>query len=191
MPKERLINYLRRSLRWVEEHRLFRPWRHHFAKRALWSLDRRAIALGVATGLFFGVTTPVAQIVFATLAAILLRANLVVAAGSTLVTNPITFPFIYYGAFQIGSALTGSSREIVEDVEVSAEAATRALEVERWFSTLADWFSQIGYPLLVGLVSLALALSVLGYVLVYAVWGVIALLRRAGLGGSRAAGDRS
>ena len=82
-----LSGYLRRSLRWIENHRWFRPWRHHFARGALWSFDRSSVARAVAIGLFFGVMTPVAQIVFATFAAIAFRANLLISAGSTLVSN--------------------------------------------------------------------------------------------------------
>jgi uncharacterized protein len=179
MPKEGLTNYLKRWLRSIEHHRWFGPWRHHFANRALWRFSRRSVSRGVAVGLFFGVMTPVAQIIFATVFAIVLRANLIVAAGCTLVTNPFTFPFIYYGAFRIGVFLLGPSREIVEDLSVSEEAASRALEVDSWFSTLTNWFSEVGYPLLVGVTTLALTLSLIGYLLVYGAWNLIQRRRRA------------
>lgn len=174
---QRLATYLNASLAWVENHRLFRPWRHHFGKRSLWRFERAEVTRGVAIGLFFGVMTPVAQIVFATIAAIAVRANLLVAAASTLITNPVTFPFVYYGAFRIGVLVTGPSRELAEDVAESEEAASRALDVEDWFTTLADWTSSVGYPLLVGLFMLAVSLSLSGYLLTYAVWVIASRLR--------------
>ena len=173
----RLTAFLHGSLAWVENHRLFRPWRHHFAKRSLWRFGRKEVARGVAVGLFFGVMTPVAQILFATIAAIVARANLLVAAGSTLITNPFTFPFVYYGAFRIGMFLTGPSRELAEDVAVSEEAANRALDVENWFTTLSDWMAAVGYPLLVGVFTLAFTLSLSGYVLTHVAWAIAARLR--------------
>jgi len=178
MSKQRLTDYLHRWLARIENHRLFRPWRHHFARRSLWRFDRTSVSRAVAIGFFFGVMTPVAQLVFATVAAIVLRANLLVSAGSTLITNPVTFPLIYYGAFRIGVLITGPSREIVEDLEVSEEAASRALDVDDWFSTLSEWFSAVGYPLLVGLFTLAATLSVVGYLVVYATWTLFARPQR-------------
>lgn len=185
MPNFALGAYLRRTLTTVTEHRLMRPWRHQLGHHALWRFNRRSVSRGVGIGLFFGVLTPVAQFVFAVLAAILLRANLLVAAGCTLVTNPVTFPFIYYGAFRIGAFLTGPSRDLVEDLEISEEAAQRALDFENWWATLSGWWGEVGYPLLVGLLVLAISLSVLGYLVTYASWTVTAAVRNRSLAASR------
>lgn len=193
---QRFIQWLHGLVASVGNNRLLKPWKHHLARRSLWRFTRRRVARGVAIGLFFGVMTPVAQILFATVAAIALRANLVVAAGSTLITNPFTFPLVYYAAFRIGSFLTGPSREIVEDVAVSEEAASRALEVEDWFTTLTDWLSAVGLPLLLGVFTLALTLSVAGYLTTHAVWAVSSKLRGqrspgSGLTGRRESAARS
>lgn len=172
MPTQRLSRFLHRSIAWIENHRLARPWRHRFAEHSLWKFTRMSVSRGVAIGLFFGVMTPVAQIVFATIAAILIRANLIVAAASTMITNPFTMPFVYYAAFRIGVFITGPSRELMEDLEVSEEAARRALEVESWYETLASWFSSVGYPLLVGMFAMAVTLAVSGYVIAQASWAL-------------------
>lgn len=178
MAKRRLTDHLQQSLSWIESHRLFRPWRHHFAKRSLWRFNRQALARGVAIGFFFGVMTPVAQIVFATIAAIMLRANLLVAAGSTLISNPVTTPLILYGAFRIGVFVMGPSQEIVEDVLESEEAASRALDVDDWHTTLMDWMSSVGPPLILGLFLLAITLALAGYLLAHFGWGTISRLRK-------------
>lgn len=88
-----------RGLRWLS------PWLGH---PALWRWSRRSVALGVALGVFFGLLIPLAQIPVASAAAIVLRANLPIAAASTLVTNPVTFGPVYLAAYRLGHWLTGS-----------------------------------------------------------------------------------
>lgn len=66
--------------------------------------------MGLAVGVFFGLLIPIAQIPAAALVALLLRANIPAAVGSTLVTNPITFPPVYYAAYHLGDWLLGSEK---------------------------------------------------------------------------------
>ena len=153
----------------VRNHWSLRPFRRWLRHRSLWSLEQRPVARGVAIGLFFGILLPVAQILLAAVAAVLLRANLAVAAVSTLVTNPLTFPFVYYLAYRVGSFLTGG-RGSGADVARSQEAASHATDVGGWASALGNWVTSIGVPLAVGVVTLATAASLLGYLLVHAIW---------------------
>lgn len=92
-----------RTNRWI---RWLGPALHH---PRLWHLSRRGLAMGVALGLFFGLLIPIAQIPASTAAAVVLRANVPAAAAATLVTNPLTFGPIYYGAWRLGSALLGKT----------------------------------------------------------------------------------
>jgi hypothetical protein len=158
----------------LASYRFLGPVRHHFHNRVLWRLDRSSVARGLAVGLFFGILTPVAQILFALMAAVALRANLGIAAASTLVTNPFTFPFVYYFAFRIGSFVTGGGS--TTDVAVSEAAASQALDVSGWFPTLLQWASTIGWPLLVGVVLTATGAALSGYLLVYLGWTWISRL---------------
>ena len=80
------------------------PW---LGQRRLWRLSRHGVALGMAIGIFFGLLIPIAQIPASAAVAIVLRANLPAAMGSTLVTNPLTFGPIYYLAYQAGSRIVG------------------------------------------------------------------------------------
>jgi uncharacterized protein (DUF2062 family) len=126
----------------------------------LWHINRRGIALGLAVGLFMGLLVPVAQIPFAALLAILVRANLPVAVASTLVTNPVTFGPIYYAAYRLGTYLLGGS----------PDAATE---------TILPWgehFLTIGKPLLVGLATLAAGSALTGYLAVSGIWRLHASL---------------
>ena len=76
-------------------------------RRRLWHLSRRGVARGAAVGVLCGLLFPVAQIPIAAALAVPLRAYIPLAAASTLVTNPLTFPPIYYAAYQVGARVLG------------------------------------------------------------------------------------
>lgn len=168
MSKSRLHERLRELAR-VERYRVLRPFQHRFKSQSLWALNRNTVSRGVAVGFFFAILTPVAQFLLALIAAMLLRAHPIVAVTSTLITNPFTLPFIYYYAYQIGSVLTGQNASGA-DVRISEEAAAHALEVTGWIPTLMSWFQSVGWPLIVGVLTLALTLAVAGYLLVQTLW---------------------
>src|SRR5690606_7851034 len=69
-------------------------------------------------------------------------------------------------------------QEIVEDVIESEEAASRALDVDDWYTTLMDWMSSVGPPLILGLFMLALTLALAGYLITHLGWGSISRLRK-------------
>jgi len=75
----------------------------------LWGFNRRAVARGMAIGVFFAFIIPLAQAPAAGVTAILLRSNLPVALVSTMVSNPLTYAPIYYAAYRVGDALVPSS----------------------------------------------------------------------------------
>jgi len=157
----------------LKQMRFLRPFAHHLEHHALWQFNRKAVAGGVAVGLFFGLLIPFAQIFLAALAAIALRVNLPVAAFSTLVSNPLTFPPIYYLAWRIGEFLTGGRETVPETVIVNdiAQAVTvQQGEVTGWFPNLLLWLQSVGLPLVLGLLLLAVAGAALGYVLVSTLW---------------------
>jgi uncharacterized protein (DUF2062 family) len=68
----------------------------------LLALNRRAVARGAALGVFLGFVLPVGQIIVAVLLAPLFRANALASAAGTLVTNPLTLPPIWAGAYVVG-----------------------------------------------------------------------------------------
>ncbi|MFO0335322.1 MAG: DUF2062 domain-containing protein, partial [Pseudomonadota bacterium] len=77
--------------------------------RHLLTVNRRTVARGVAIGVFFGFVFPLGQIPAAVLASPFVRANALVAALATLVTNPLTLPAIYAGAFLVGREALAST----------------------------------------------------------------------------------
>lgn len=149
-----------RWLRWLG------PALHH---PRLWHVTRRGVALGIALGIFFGLLVPVAQIPLAATAAVVLRANIPTAVASTLVTNPITFAPVYYGAWHIGVLLIGEAGEPPDPEQ--AQVADKD-DPRSWMERIVA----LGKPLLLGLVIVACSAGVLAYLLISLLWRLKILL---------------
>lgn len=128
----------------------------------LWHWSRRGVAMGVALGVFFGLLIPIAQIPLSAAAAILLRANVPAAAASTLITNPVTFGPVYYGAYRLGLWLTGESAPAGVDVTQPGAPEPEA--------GIGSRLARLGKPLLLGLSILASLTGLLTYALITLVW---------------------
>ena len=124
----------------------------------LWHLHRRSVAGGVAVGLFTGLipgSNPV-QFFFAALFAIVFKVNLPVAIITTLYSNPFTILPIYAAAYAIGAFVTGNGAGALPQAELHLMDKS----IGEWIPALVDWVVALGKPLLVGLVLLALLLSI-------------------------------
>lgn len=154
----------------------------------LWHMSRKGVAAGLALGLFFGLLVPVAQIPMAAGAAVILRANLPVAVGSTLVTNPVTFGPVYFGAYKLGYWVL--HRGDVQDHEHPKALPPALLEAKReqaqhteltWLQQLQNaWhrLTTVGKPLVVGLTIVASVTGVMVYLLTSWVWALMIWLKR-------------
>jgi uncharacterized protein len=103
---ERIVAWGRRNLptrESMEQSRLLRPVAHRVLAPALWRFTRRSVPRGVALGMVTGILFPVAQIPLSAILALPVRANVPTAALTTFITNPITTPFIWAGAYWIGA----------------------------------------------------------------------------------------
>lgn len=145
------------------------PVAHHLHDDRLWHLERGCVARAVAIGLFFGLLLPFAQFLAAAVFAIWLRAHLGVAAGATLVTNPLTFAPLYWLAHRIGQAVLGAPAD-----EAAADAVSRQVESaaahQGWLAAAWETVQGAGAPLVVGLAVMAVAASVTGFVSVWLLW---------------------
>jgi uncharacterized protein (DUF2062 family) len=152
----------------------------------LWHLHRRSVAGGVAVGLFTGLipgSNPV-QFFFAAVFAIIFKVNLPVAIITTLYSNPFTILPIYATAYAIGAFVIGNGVGTLPKTELHLMDKS----IGEWIPALVDWVVSLGKPLLVGLVLLALLLSIVGYVLVRGGWrlyAVYAWRKRAKRGGRK------
>jgi uncharacterized protein (DUF2062 family) len=134
------------------------------------------MALGMALGVFFGLLVPIAQIPLSAAAAVVLRANVPAAVASTLVSNPITFAPLYYGAWRLGSALLDEPSGM-QPSALPVPIAPRA-DDEGWWSATLRGLRSVGKPLMLGLVILATAVGLLTYVAVACAWDLRAAWTR-------------
>lgn len=134
-----------------------RPIAHRLSHPEIWHFNRRNVARGVALGLFVGFVLPLGQIVVAALLAATARGNLLVAAAATLVTNPFTFPPIYYAAYRTGSFLLGS-------------ASGSALADRAHTGATMEALTSASLPTVVGLLLFAIVSAATGFALVHLGW---------------------
>src|SRR6185312_9447402 len=147
----------------IHEHRLLRPFAPHLTHPSLWRMNRRSVPRGVALGLFVGVIIPFMHTFIAALLAIPTRANVAVAAAFTLLVNPLTIPPMYYAAYRVGSW------ELHYDTALVDPAAAERFSSE--LSRLLFWIHHASGPIAVGVVSIAAAAAVVGYVFASLAWG--------------------
>ncbi len=132
--------------------------------------------MGLALGVFFGLLIPVAQIPFAAASAVLLRANVPTAVASTLVTNPVTFAPVYFGAFQLGNWILQRDDPTEEQVNQILERKIQQKEQVQELTLLQrielglHHLGRVGKPLALGLSIVATAAGLLTYFLVHALW---------------------
>lgn len=152
---------------WRERFRQWLPTREELAKqpwlapiadrildRKLWTAQHESVARGVAIGTFWAFTMPFAQIVIAAAHCIWWRANIPVAVGMTLITNPFTVGFWLYLAYQVGSLFI--------DAPPPAKLSDGG--------GIVQWLTSIGWPAVLGMGIFAVGGAVAGYLLVKLGW---------------------
>ena len=153
----------------VHQNRLLKPFAPHLTHSSLWRFNRRSVPRGVALGLFVGIMIPVMHTAIAALLSIPTRANVAVAAVCTLLINPLTIPPVYYAAYRIGAW------ELHQDSALVNPAAA-----ERFSSELARilfWVHEASGPIAIGVLTLAVAAAVVGYLGSALFWRSIAQSR--------------
>jgi uncharacterized protein len=151
------------------------PRLHH---PRLWHMSRKGIAMGLALGVFFGFLIPVAQIPFSATFAVVLRANVPVAIASTLVTNPVTFGPVYFGAYHLGKWVLREDEPTQEELQSLLDKPGthqgKADDLGFWGSIKYAWheLGKVGKPLFVGLALVATFAGFTAYFLVHAMWVV-------------------
>lgn len=127
-------------------------WLHFLLHQPdLWHFNRRAVAGGVAAGLFVAFLPLPFQMLLATLLAVLCRVNIPVAVASTWITNPFTFIPITFLITRIGGWVSG-------------DQAVKAL----------------GKNFLIGLPIVSIVAAGVGYLLVRFLWRIVVIARRYG-----------
>lgn len=122
----------------------------------LWHLNRHSVSSAFFIGLFWCFIPVPSQMIMAGLSAMLLRANLPLSVALVWITNPLTMAPVFYFAYRVGVAITGSNYQGF------------AFELSwTWFSQgLADTWQ----PFLIGSVACGLFFGLLGSTTVRYLW---------------------
>ena len=111
--------------------------------------EPKDICFGLALGIFMGISPIFGfQLILAVLIAALLKWNKIAAAMGTLISNPITTPFIYPFAYYVGSRVMGTTTKghlvIPRDLEPPGECWRRPRTCSshlRWAPSSSDCLS--------------------------------------------------
>jgi len=120
----------------------------------LWHLNRHSVSGAFAVGLFIMYLPPMGQMVIAAAAAILLRVNLPISVALVWLSNPLTFPPMYYLSYVLGSWVL--------------DRPTAAFEMAFWVEW-RNWIQVIA-PLTVGGLICGTVCSAIGYLTVQGIW---------------------
>lgn len=140
-----------------EDNRFLRPVAHRVLAPALWRFTRRSVPRGVALGMVTGILIPLGQIPASAVLALPLRANIPAAALTTFLTNPLTTPPLWLGAYWVGRKILRFDATVPGSPIASQVAANMS-----WMHWL---YAEAGPALIVGLLAITVVAAVLGYAL--------------------------
>lgn len=122
---------------------------------ALWHFNRHSVAKAFAIGLACMWVPFPGQSIIAAALAILFRANIPMSVALVFVTNPVTGPPMFYGAYAMGAHLLNQPQ--IPHFEMNIE----------W---LEQTLGQIWEPMVVGCLVVALISALIGYYGIQAFW---------------------
>lgn len=164
--RTRFVNWTRRNMptrEQMERNRWIRPFAHRVLRSELWRFTRRSVPRGVALGMVVGIIVPFAQILFASLLSLTVRANVPVAALTTFITNPFTTPLLWVLAYKVGSwVLHVDAMTMVAPVSTAIEHTD--------LQNALQWLTGATLVTAFGLVLIAIVSSVLSYFVTSFAW---------------------
>ena len=140
----------------IKNHKSLAFLRNFIHDPFLWHINRKSISGAFANGLFFAWVPVPFQMALAAIFAIIFRVNLPVSVGLVWLTNPVTMPPMFYGAYRLGLFLLNQPSKI-EHFEFSYE----------W---LQHSMGMIWQPFLLGCFVIGVISSVTGYFAVRIIW---------------------
>lgn len=155
MPKK-IIKRMMPDHQTIKDNKYLKIFGNLLHNANLWHLNRHSVAKAFAVGLFFAFIPVPFQMVLAAGIAIIVHANLPLSIALVWITNPLTIPFIFYACYLVGTWVLA-----VPEQDFTFQASWQ------W---VLDSLSTIGPAFLVGCGVLALTFSILGYLVIQAMW---------------------
>ena len=156
MSPKKLLKRFMPDHKKIREHKSLQCFGKLLHNPALWHMNRHSVAKGFAVGLFFAWVPVPFQMVLGAAGAILCHANLPLSVALVWITNPVTIPPMFYGAYKVGAMLLGEQVQHF-DMELSIEWVKQEM--------LMIW-----EPFLLGCFVVAVASSVIGYFGIQIAW---------------------
>ena len=122
----------------------------------LWCLNRRSASGAFAVGLFMAFVPLPSQMIMAAGLAILFGVNLPLSVALVWVSNPVTMPVLFYGAYKLGAWVLNSPNV--------------AFHFELSWDFLLKQMSQIAPPFLLGCLICSVVSALIGYFGIRSLW---------------------
>ncbi|CAH0533763.1 hypothetical protein VST7929_01638 [Vibrio stylophorae] len=122
----------------------------------LWALNRRSAAGAFAVGLAVCFIPLPSQMIIAAGLAILFRVNLPLSVALVWISNPVTMPPMFYGAYKLGAW-------VLQEPPVP-------FHFELSWDYLVEMMNSIGPAFLLGCAICSIVFSVLGYFSIHLLW---------------------
>ena len=122
----------------------------------LWHLNRRSVATAFFVGLFCAFIPLPLQMLFAAGAAVVFHSNLPISVSLVWITNPITIPPFFYGAYRVGSAIL--NKPAIE------------LQMDQSWQHIQQELVTVWQPLVLGSLVCGLLCGLLGYAVIHLLW---------------------
>jgi len=164
MPRK-FIKKLLPAHRTLLENRWLQPFRAVLHDPALVVPHRRAVARGLAVGLFWAFMPIPLQSFFAAATSIWLRVNVLVAVAACWITNPLTAAPIVYAAHWVGSLLLGPA-----PIPPEAPASVAGRFSLPALLDIGQQIVALGEAFLLGSLVIAIGSAALGYLALNAFW---------------------
>ncbi len=155
MPRKLLKKYLP-DHKEIRENKYLSIFGSLLHNPALWHFNRHSVAKAFAIGLFCAWIPVPFQMVLAAGAAILFHANLPVSVALVWLTNPVTMPPMFYGAYKLGAWVM--------------QVPEKPFEMELSMQWLLHETMLIWKPFLLGCFITGVVFSILGYFGILTFW---------------------
>ena len=140
----------------LKQQKILSGFGHLLNDANLWHINRRSACGAFGIGLFFAFWPVPFQMWLAAALAIPLRVNLPLSVATVWITNPITMPAIFYGAYVVGSTVMGTD---------SSE-----FQFQLTWEWLYQSFETVGPAFVLGCAICATVFGIVGYLGLSFVW---------------------
>jgi uncharacterized protein (DUF2062 family) len=155
MPKKLIKKYLPHPVI-IAENRLIKLLGPRLQDPGLWHINRKSFSGAIAVGVFFAFMPIPIQMLLAVIAAVLFRFNILVAASTVWISNPLTFAPMFYFCYRIGAAI----------LDIHIDSFSFELSVAWLMTGLLD----IWQPFLLGCIVVGAVSALFSYLLMQLLW---------------------